>query len=195
MKHIISDKAEVHIMVKQIVMESFRTHVEEWDMIKDSEPKKEMLRAMERVFDLTIRAQREKGKEDIAFINVHYLRASLLDGSFSLLINTYSEKHYLDDVVCLAEWIPTEIKRFFMEDMVYLEKMIIQKNIIISQRELYDIKKKHYFDYLFLLLIQIKQCSNDIISIKEFMQMKKANIYFILYGEIYGRLIPVYKGW
>ncbi len=73
--------------------------------------------------------------------------------------------------------------------------MLIQKNIIISQRELYDIKKKHYFDYLFLLLIQIKQCSNDIISIKEFMQMKKAHIYFILYGEIYGRLIPVYKGW
>lgn len=195
MKHIISDKAEVHTMVKQIVMESFRTHVEQWDTIKNSEPKKELLRAMERVFDLTIRAQREKGKEDIAFINIHYLRASLLDGSFSLLINTYSEKHYLDDVVCLAEWIPTEIKRFFMEDMVYLEKMILQKNIIISQRELYDIRKRHYFDYLFLLLIQIKQCSNDIISIKEFMQMKKVRIFFILYGEIYGRLIPVYKGW
>lgn len=192
MKVVIDNKEEVYAMVKQIVAESYQMHVKEWDEIKDKEPKIELMRAMDRVFDLTYRAQTEKSKQEIAFINVHYLRASLLDESFSLLINTYSERYYLDAVDCFTEWVPKEINSYFEEDMENLEKKIIQKNIMITQKELFDIRKKHYFDYIFLLLIYVKQCLEDIVSLKSFMRMKKKERIFIQYGEIYGQITPIY---
>ena len=193
MKFIISDKEEALSLIKEIVAENYQVHVNDWNRIKDKEPKKELLKAMDNIFRSTAQAQMEKGKKEIAFINIHYLRASLLDGSFGLMINTYSEDYYFDNIDCSIEWIPYEIRKYFEEDMKNLEQSIRRKNIIISQKELFDIRKKHYFDYLILVAAFLIQCMDDIVALESFHKMSKKEKLYIQYGEIYGHIMPIYE--
>lgn len=193
MKFIISDKEEALASIREIVADCYQVHVNEWNNIKDKEPKKKLLKAMDKIFRSTAQAQTEKGKKEIVFINIHYLRASLLDGAFSLLINTYSEDYYFDSIDCSTEWIPCEIKNYFEEDMKNLEQSIVRKNIIISQRELFDIRKKHYFDYLILVAAFLIQCMDDIVALESFHKMSRKERLYIQYGELYGHIMPIYE--
>jgi len=195
MKFIISDKEEVQQAIKEILSEPYQKNAEQWaKQIEDtnSVSAKEYKETLKQLFAL-VKEQQECGKKDaLTFINIHYLRSSLLDESFQLVLDAYSSRYYFDNVDTEVSWCPTTLKHYYETDIQYLEERIRKMNIIISPQELQVVKQKHYFDYLVFLPGFCQIHFQNMMKTELFGQIKTNEDFIVQYGEYMGPMIPIH---
>ncbi len=195
MKFIISDKEEVQQAIQDILLEPYKKNAEEWSRLLEDEGSstaKEFSVAVKKLFKI-VEMQQEKGeKDEITFFNIHYLRSSLLDDSFQLVMNLYSPRYYFDPIDTEVCWCPDILKKYYYDDIKYLEERITRMNIIISRQELQVVKQKHYFDYLLFLPKFCQHHINKLIETEEFKKIKISEDFVIQYGEYMGPMMPLY---
>ena len=195
MKFIISGKEEVEQAIKDILLEPYKKNAKEWSQYLEDvncSAAKEFTASVKQLLKEAVLLQEEGKKDKITFFNIHYLRSSLLDGSFCLVMNLYSARYYFDTIETEVSWCPERIKEYYYEDLKYLDSQIIRKNIIISKKELQKIKEKHYFDYLLFLPGFCQFHINKIMETEEFKKMKINEDFVVQYGEYMGAMMPIY---
>lgn len=195
MKFIISDKEEVEQAIKDILLEPYKKNAEEWSRcIEDvtCSAAKDFTASVKQLLKEAVFLQEEGKKDNITFFNIHYLRSSLLDGSFQLVMNLYSARYYFDPVETEVSWCPKIVKEYYYEDLKHLDSQIIRKNIIISKQELQVFKEKHYFDYLLFLPRFCQFHINKIMETEEFKKLKINEDFVVQYGEYMGTMMPIY---
>lgn len=195
MKFVISDEEEVRAAVRDILMEPYREHIKEWCDIcrmEDSESADEFIRAMDALFVQTGTLQRQHRKAAVTFLNIHYLRASLLDGTFRLLLNAYSSRYYFDPMETDSDWCPKWIRQNYLSDMEYLEQQARKRNIRIPRMELQNIRQKHYMDYVLLLPGFCQMNVERVLALSSFSELEVDQEFGIVFGEYMGPIIPLY---
>lgn len=195
MKFIISDKEEVQQALKEILIEPYKRNMEMWAgqlENEDATQAEEYRKAFEKLLKKISKLQESGQKDALSFINIHYLRSSLLDESFQLVINAYSCRYYFDPVEVEVAWCPSILKQYYESDIAYLEERIKRMNIIISPQELQVIKQKHYFDYLLFLPKFCYIHFQKIMQTETFKRIKINDDFVVQYGEYMGPMTPIY---
>ena len=131
LKWIISDKDDIKEAIIDILQKPYMDNVEQWNKVChecNSVVVKDYIQHIDELFKRTIKKQ-NRNKAKIQFMNIHYLRSSYLDDSFSLVINLYSARYYFDPIETEISWCPKPLKEYMQKDMDLLDKSIIRKNI------------------------------------------------------------------
>lgn len=120
--------------------------------------------AIKNLFELTNKAQLERGKKKINYLCINILYSSILTGENDFLFSLKDKSLYLDKVETQIYWSPKFVFENIEKDMVDLTKSLKRKFSRVSEFELSEVRYNyvllHYeiaLKYIFELAISLKE--------------------------------------
>lgn len=151
----------------------------------DGKKRKELISAFEVLFQKGIEAQKNKEKEKIAYIVIHFFRSSIMTKSFECEITLYDNWFYYDTKEISQIWRPNWIIPFYEKDIEDLECYLKKKILRLHSGELAEVEMYYGGDYYQYLIEMLQNVVLEVTELNSYKELQKENNCKILLGEIY----------
>ena len=121
-------------------------------------------------------------KKEIMFVGVHFLKSSMITGTYDLYINFYDNRLYGDRIETYGIWKPQTIMSHYEELAQVYEKNIRQKVIRPLYSEIQDMKMQLYGDFLKIAEGVVRAYAFDLINLPEFITLNHQNEYALFFS-------------
>jgi len=153
---------------------------------------KTFLHTIDKVCKKAIDLQKERLKDEIAFVHISLIRSDAIFGNFNYRIDAFNEKWYGDKVECCTYWDANFMFRFFQDaiEKVYFhfkDYPRILHPYDLQTLKMMEIVKYHIFA-VEVILAMIKQA----IELESFKNMQKNDEFKIIAGEYMGAAKTIY---
>lgn len=151
----------------------------------DGKNRKELISVFDVLFQKGIEAQKNKEKEKIAYIVIHFFRSSIMTKSFECEMTLYDDEFYYDDKEISKIWSPEWIIPFYEKDIEDLERYL-KKNILrLHNGELTEVEMYYGGDYFQYLIEMFQNVVLEVTELNSYKELQKEDNCKILLGEIY----------
>lgn len=151
----------------------------------DEKKRKELISGFDVLFQKGIEAQKNKEKEKVAYIVIHFFRSSIMTKSFECEITLYDDQFYYDTKEISQIWSPDWIIPFYEKDIEDLERYL-KKNILrLHNGELTEVEMYYGGDYFQYLIEMFQNVVLEVTGLNSYKELQKEDNCKILLGEIY----------
>lgn len=137
--------------------------------------------------------QEENLKNEIKYIYISYLRASLMQNSGKYRIDLYDDKWFLDREECSVD---IDLSFIYEPLFAHIEELKERKNQYgktITEMDVDKIKLKEGDKYYKIGIKLLKTLVNDLVECDEYKAMKKRKEISIFAGEYRDETVVIYK--
>lgn len=126
--------------------------------------------------------QQNNKKKEIMFVGVHFLKSSMITGTYDLYINFYDSRLYADRVETYGIWKPKTIMSHYEEFAKIYEKNIRRKVIHPMYSEMQDMKMQLYGDFLKIAEGIVRAYAFELINLPEFTNLNRESEYALFFS-------------
>lgn len=126
--------------------------------------------------------QQNNKKKEIMFVGVHFLKSSMITGTYDLYINFYDNHLYGDRVETYGIWKPKTIMSYYDEFAEIYEKNIRRKIVRPMYSEIQDMKMQLYGDFLKIAEGIVRAYAFELINLPEFITLNRQSEYALFFS-------------
>lgn len=183
---IIDKKAVLQDFVKKYVLGQWQEELlrinQRYGQDKETIENK-LIAAFDQVCKRTSELQKQEKKRDTRYINISFLRTSIMDNTSYYRIDTYDENWYLDQEECSSLWDADFIFRSLFQHMADLETKKSRCSRKITSIDIDRIKMFEALKYHVLAVEFIREMLPRLLATEGYTQMQKSPEINILAGE------------
>lgn len=126
--------------------------------------------------------QKKGRKKEIMFVGIHFLKSSMITGTYDLYINFYDNQLYGDRIETYGIWKPQTIMSHYEELAQVYEKNIQRKVIRPLYSEIQDMKMQLYGDFLKIAEGIVRAYAFELINLPEFITLNRQSEYALFFS-------------
>lgn len=144
------------------------------------EEKKSFLKCLDELFSQCNRMQKADEKDSAKYLYIFYLGSAFLTEKYEIQMNIFSEKGYMDQDECEAQWVPSLFIEYFLSDFEKLDRKAGREVYHYNYAMQKNLRKRLYLAYQAFWQQFITATIGEIEKMESFQNMQKDDDFQIV---------------